>query len=218
MDAGDTRIDDYALAATGKTTPRVCFLPTASGDSDSQLDDFYAAFGPSRAQASHVALFRRRRQEIPTLFEDADLLYIGGGNTANLLAVWRVHGVDELVTRAYRSGTVVVGMSAGASCLFEESLTDSFGEPLVGLADGLGLVSGSFCAHYDRGKRRARYHEAVAHGLEGGFGVDEGAALHIVDGELAEVLTTREGATAHRVRKTHRVDEETLPGRLLEAT
>ena len=225
MEAGDTRIDDFALTMSGRTRPKVCFVPTASGDSAAEIDAFYAAFDPGRAQASHVDLFRRKRRDIALQVGAADVLYIGGGNAANLLALWRVHGVDELVTNAYRAGTVVVGMSAGASCLFDGSLTDSFGVPLTGLADGLGLVSGTFCAHYDRGKRRARYHDAIAEGFGGGLGVDDGAALHLIDGELAAVLTTRADAVAYRVRKasgvgareTSGVTERALPARLLES-
>lgn len=216
MEPGDTRIDDFTLAASGEQTPNVCFLPTASGDSSAQIDAFYAAFGPERAQASHVDLFRRKRANIAAQVQAADVLYIGGGNTANLLAVWRLHGVDQLVTDAYRAGAVLVGMSAGASCLFDGSLTDSFGAPLVAFEDGLGLISGTFCAHYNRGKRRARYHDAVASSLGAGFGVDEGAALHFVDGELTGVLTTSDDATAYAVRKGAGVEEVALPARKLE--
>jgi peptidase E len=214
---GELRIDTFALKACGLDTPNICFLPTASGDSDAEIDAFYNAFGErSNTDVSHVQLFRRGRRDISKQIGAADILYVGGGNPANLLALWRLHGVDEMVCDAHRAGAMVVGVSAGAACLFDGYLTDSFGPPLRPLEDGLGLVEGTFCPHYGS-RRRARYHEAVAAGFAAGYGVDSGAALHFVDGELDAVLSIDDGATAYRVHKTAQVEEETLLASFLEA-
>lgn len=205
-------VDDFALALCGADRPRVCLLPTASGDADDELDAFYAVFDADRAVASHIGLFRRKHENLAKRLQGVDALYIGGGNVANLLALWRLHGLDRLVGDAYRAGTVVVGLSAGASCLFEACLTDSFGT-LAPMADGLGLLSGSFCPHYDNPKRRPRYRELVRDGFAPGYGVDGGAALHFVDGALVEALSVRQDAVAYRVTADQ---EERLPTRELE--
>lgn len=214
---GDSRIEDFALGACGVEAPSVCFIPTASGDSDDEIDRFYESFGGERAKASHLQLFRRGRRNISRQLEAADVIYVGGGNPANLLALWRLHDVDEMVAEAYHSGTMVIGVSAGASCLFEGYLTDSLGPPLRPMDDGLGLVAGTFCPHYGSSKRRAKYREVVAEGFAAGYGVEDGAALHFVDGNLADVLSAHDGAAAYRVCRTERVEERTLPIRILEA-
>lgn len=198
--------------------PNVCFVPTASGDSDAEIDAFYKAFGGDRANPSHLQLFRRGRRDLARQLAEADVIYVGGGNPANLLALWRLHGVDEMVADCYHAGTMVVGVSAGASCLFDGYLTDSLGPPLRCLDDGMGLVSGTFCPHYGSAKRRARYRQVVAEGFAAGYGVDSNAALHFVDGELAAVLSTEDGATAYRVSlATDGAKERRLPTRILEA-
>lgn len=216
--ATSSLIDEFVLELSGIERPSICFVPTASGDSDSEIDAFYDAF-VDRAQTSHLQLFRRGRRDIARQLDEADIIFVGGGNPANLLALWRLHGVDEMVTNAHLAGTTIVGTSAGASCLFEGYLTDSFGPPLRRLTDGLGLVPGTFCPHYASSKRRAHFREAVAEGFGDGHGVDSNAALHFVDGELVEVVSARSGASAYRVTRTSSGAKELeLPTRDLEAT
>jgi dipeptidase E len=211
MEPRDPTLDDAALALTGKDTPKVCFLGTANGDASQDLDAFYAAFPQSRARACHVSLFHRRRDDLASRILGCDLLYIGGGNTANLRVLWRLHGVDALVGEAWRSGVVLAGVSAGASVLFEACLTDAFGASLTPLSDGLGLVPGSFCPHYNRGRRRSRFRQVIGEGVRGGFGVGDGAALHFHGTELKDVFRERPDCTASRVsRESGKVREVAL--------
>src|SRR5262249_47561285 len=125
MEPRNPRLDDYALSLAGKRKPRVCFLPTASGDSDDCIRRFYKAFPPSRARATHCPLFRHDGRT--KMLADQDVIYVCGGNTANTLAIWRVHGVDRVLRSAWKRGVVLCGVSAGMICWFQSSVTDSFG-------------------------------------------------------------------------------------------
>ena len=128
------------------------------------------------------------------------MIVVGGGNTANMLAIWRVHGFDTLLREAWERGTVLTGVSAGMICWFEAGVTDSFGPQLEGMRDGLGLLPGSACPHYDgEERRRPVYRQLVENGFPAGYAADDDAALHFVGTELAEVWTMREGATGYRV-------------------
>src|SRR5690625_3017634 len=138
-ETGESAIDDWLLERAGADSPsrpRVCFVPTASGDSREYCDRFEAAFA-GRADTHVLSLFGQgpRGYSDPTLLLDMDLIYVGGGSTANLLSLWRRHGVDEIMVRAAAEGAVLAGISAGANCWFEASSTDSYG-PLAPLADG----------------------------------------------------------------------------------
>ena len=144
-----------------------------------------------------------------------DAILVRGGNTANMLAVWRLHGFDAILREAWEAGVVLFGASAGMICWFEAGVTDSFGPGLEGLRDGLGLLAGSACPHYDGEElRRPRYGELVAGGFPEGVAADDGVGLHYVGTELREVVTSRAGAAAYRVT---RGGEERLQARLLEA-
>ena len=214
-------VDDHVLALArrnrGRERPRVCFVPTASGDSATYVATFYAAFA-QRAEASHLALFGRTVDDLERFVLDQDVIYVGGGNTANMLAVWRVHGLDRLLARAWADGTVLAGTSAGANCWFEASSTDSFG-PLAALPDGLGFLAGSHSPHYDgEPGRRPLFRDLIGRGiLPDGYASDDGAALVFEGRELAEVVASLPGARAYRVvRAAAGVAEETeLPTRYL---
>lgn len=192
-------LDDYVLDLAGADRPRACFLPTASGDAAEAIARFHAAFPPDRAAATHLPLFARDEREPRAHLLAQDVIYVGGGNTANMLAVWRVHGVDVVLREAWEAGVVLAGVSAGALCWFAGGVTDSFGG-LAPLEDGLGLVDATFCPHYDcQEGRREAYHEALRAGMAAGFAADDGAALHLVDGAVAEVVASRPNARVHRV-------------------
>ena len=213
MEPDNPLLDDFALGLTDAELPTVCMLATASGDSDEVLDRFYAAFPASRAKATHLSLFRRQRGDLRERLLANDLIYIGGGNTANMLALWNLHSMDDLVREAYEAGVVIAGMSAGACCLFEATLTDSFGPPLRAMRDGLGIIAGSFCPHYEQ--RRPRFRECVGSSLPEGFAAADGAALHFVDGVLVEAVSSRPEAGAWRVGVN---DERPVPVRFLGAS
>jgi peptidase E len=213
----DRSLDDRVLALTGVPRPRVLFVPTASGDSEAYRARFHAAFPAERARASVLTLFARDVDDLEAHVRAQDLIYVGGGSTANLLAVWRLHGLDRALRAAYDARVVLAGVSAGMNCWFEASVTDSFGPVLAGLADGLGFLPGSACPHYDgEPLRRPTYRRLVAEGFPAGHAVDDGAALVFTDGEPAEVLSSRAGAGAYRVeRHGDEVVERPLPVRPL---
>jgi len=192
-DDGTSAIDDWLLELTGKGRPRVCFVPTASGDADAYIRRFEAAFA-GRAEASVLSLFSRDPWGYaePKMLLEQDVIYVGGGSTANLLAVWRLHGLPAILEQAAATGAVLAGVSAGMNCWFEGSSTDSFG-PLAPLADGLGFIGASACPHYlGEPDRREKYLAWVADGsLADGYAVDDYAAVLFRDGELVEAVAER---------------------------
>jgi len=199
-DDPDTLLDDFVLEASGRPRPKVCFLPTASGDAPGYIEGFHAAFAARACEPVHLELFRRSVTDLRAFVLAQDIVYVGGGNTANMLAVWRVHGLDTILREAYGAGVLLCGISAGACCWFEAAYSDSFGPP-VPLADGLGLLPGSLCPHYDsEPARRPGYLAAVNdRALPGGWAVDDGAAALFAGGRLVDVVTRRPGATLRRV-------------------
>ena len=198
----DDHVLDLARAARGRARPRVCFLATASGDSPVYIASFYATFA-RRAEASHLALFDRTEDDIESFLLDQDVVYVGGGNTENMLAIWRIHGVDLALRRAWEDGVVMTGLSAGSLCWFETGTTDSFGKGLAALSAGLGFVPGSHSPHYDsEATRRPRYHQLVSEGaLPAGYAADDGAALVFDGPDLVEVVASRPAARAYRVER-----------------
>ena len=172
----------------------------------------------STAETSHLALFDRTVEDIPTFLLGQDGIYVSGGNTASMLAVWRAHGVDDALRSAHASGVLLAGRSAGGLCWFEGGTTDSFGPRLATLREGLGLIPGSHCPHYDgEPERRPTYHALIGSGeVRPGIAVDDFAAA-IFDGpELVEVVTAEPDLTAYRVDLVAgEVVETALPARLL---
>ena len=217
MEAGNPLVDDFALEITGADRPRVCFVPTASGDADHYIVRFYRRFS-AVADCSHVSLFRRDKGagavegDIERHLLEQDLIYVGGGSVLSLLGTWRAHGVDAMLRRAWRRGTVLCGLSAGSLCWFAEAVTAFHGPPEV--VRGLGILPFSNCVHYDgEPSRREAFTRLIAAGeLRGGYGVEDGAALHFVGRELAEVISSRPGATAYSVCAK---GEQALPVRCL---
>jgi len=204
MEPDNPLLDDYILGLArtnrGRERPRVCFLATASGDTPGYIADFYAALA-RRSEASHLSLFVRTVDDVEAHLLDQDVIYVGGGNTENMLAVWRVHGVDRALRRAWESGVILTGLSAGSLCWFESGTTDSFGAGLAPLSAGLGFLPGSHSPHYDgEATRRPHFQRLVAEGrLPAGLAADDGVGLVFHGTELAEVVASRPGARAYRV-------------------
>jgi dipeptidase E len=214
----DPVLDRFIVELTGEPRPRICFIPTASGDHPAS-ERFLEVFPGDRFDASILRLFDREVADIGAFIGEQDVVYVGGGNTVSMLAVWRAHGVDEALRAGYAAGVVMSGISAGANCWFEASTTDSYqlgrADPLL---DGLGLVPGSFTPHYDaEPARRPAVRSLVGSGvLPAGYACDEFAAVHLVDGELREAVASRAGARAFRVDAVDGEMRETaLPVRLL---
>ncbi|MFI6850428.1 peptidase E [Kitasatospora sp. NBC_00085] len=202
-DDPDTLLDDFVLSHARAKRPKICFLPTASGDSDGYVRRFHVAFGErDDCEPAHLPLFRRTHHDLRAFLLAQDIVYVGGGNTANMLAVWREHGVDDILREAYGNGTLLCGISAGAACWFEACLTDSFG-PLAPLTGGLGILPGSMCPHYDsEAERRAAYLSAVASGaLPEGWALDDGAAALFADGRLADVVSRAPNSALYQVAR-----------------
>jgi peptidase E len=201
----------YVLELTGKERPRVLYVPTAAADEDSAVVMFYDRFA-RRAEANTLLTFPYPPSDLRELVLSQDAICVSGGNTANMLAIWRVHGIDQLMREAWEQGTILWGASAGMICWFEQGVTDSFGPQLESM-DCLGFLPGSACPHYDgEERRRPRYRELVDGGLADGVAAEDGAALRYVGTELDEVVSCRPGATAYRVTRD---GEERLTARML---
>ena len=221
-ETGDSPLDAFILelarARRGRDVPRICFVGTATGDALDYWLRFQAAFA-GRAETSRLTLFDRTVEDIPAFVAEQDALYVGGGNTASLLAVWRTHGLDRAIAAARADGLVLAGLSAGAICWFHGGTTDSFGPTLQPLTGALGFVEGSCCPHYDgEPQRRPTFHRLVGGGtLPGGLAIDDGAAAVIDGATLVEVVATHDGATAYRVEAdgARGVTEVPLPARVL---
>lgn len=203
MEPDNLALDRYVLEQTGRSTPSVCFLPTASGDAAAYVVKFYSAFTTLDCSPSHLSLFSPPTSDLRSFVLKKDVIYVGGGQTRSMLALWREWGLDTILREAWREGIVLAGLSAGGICWFEEALSDSVTPGELGRLSCLGLLPGSFCPHYDAASdRRTAYHRLVSsNGLLPGYGVDEGAALHFVGRELESVVASRPEATAYRVEQ-----------------
>jgi peptidase E len=215
MEPGNLRLDRYVLNLTGKPRPRVAFLPTASGDALAYVRRFHRAMETLPCEPVDIPLFRIDASNGPAAERilAQDVIYVGGGNTANLLAIWRLHGVDRALREAWRRGTILCGVSAGMICWFEGSVTDSFG-PLREINDGLGLLPGSACPHFDgEANRRPTYHRLIRERiLPAGLAADDGAAVHFVGRKLRRCVSSRPQARVYRVAcRRGRVAEVPLP-------
>lgn len=213
----DEALDDYVLSLARRTRPRICLLPTASGDPEDQIRRFYLAFARRECVPSHLSLFRLGQHPVPIgeHLLSQDVIYVGGGSMLNLLAIWRAHELDAVLRRAWEGGVVLCGISAGSMCWFEAGITKSHGPPRA--APGLGFLPGSNCVHYDgEPERRPAYLDAVERGMPAGYGVDDGVGLLFEGPELSDVVTARCGAGARRVRlEGGRASEADLDARLL---
>ena len=190
-------LDEYVLDASGRERPRVLFLATAGGDNSSYIVKFYGAFSGGHCDPGHLALFNRTIDDVRAVLLAQDVIYVGGGNTANLLAVWRAHGIDVILREAWERGIVLSGLCAGSMCWFEAGVTASFGTRLKPLTGGRGFLPGSNCPHYRL--RRDAYLGALRGGMAPGLAADDGVGLHFVERRLAAVVASREGAGAFRV-------------------
>lgn len=193
-------LTSYLFSLARSKRPKVLLIPTASGDDVGYRLLFYERLAGLDCEPSHLELFQRTVGDIDALIRAQDIVMVSGGNTANLLAIWRLHGVDRALRAAYNEGTVLTGWSAGCICWFEAGTTDSFTPDLGPLNDGLGLLKGSASPHYDsEERRRVVYQREIAAGLPGGIALEDGVAALYEDERLKEVVTGREGGRAFSV-------------------
>ncbi len=211
----------YALTLSGAAAPRVCVLNTANGDDAASYVRMYARLSQYGARPSHLQLFPMPNVSDPgDLLLSQDVIFVGGGSVANMVAIWRVHGLDEVMRAAWQAGIVLAGVSAGAICWFDGGTTDSFGRQLRPFTSGLGLLAGSYCPHYSaEPTRRPAYQALVADGtLAAGIACDDGTGAHFVDDDLEAIVADRPEATGYRVEpgRSGVSTEEPLPVRLLD--
>jgi dipeptidase E len=219
MQERNPALDRLVLSLTGKSAPRICFLPTASGDEREMTTRFYERFGSWPCELSILSLFHLGRDRIDPVKHllAQDAVYVGGGSMRNMLAVWREHGVDQAMRAAWEAGVVLAGLSAGAMCWFEGGVTMSGGSPES--VAGLGLLAGSLSVHLDgEAERLPAYRAAVGSGeLPSGYAVADGAALVFTGTRLTGCVASRPGARILRVRAgvSGGVSEQPVAARLL---
>ena len=211
------RMLGYVHGLTGKERPRILHVPTAVGDDEWSIDGMRDILRDDRWDAGHLKLFGVPDPGWRARVLCQDVIWVNGGNTANMLAVWRAQGFDAAVREAWERGAILAGWSAGAICWFEACVTDSFRVDLDGMHDGLGLLPGSCCPHYDgEDRRRPVFHELIAAGFPAGYAIDDGAAILFQGQDLVEAVTVRPGAAAYRVElRAGEVVETALPARAL---
>lgn len=218
---------DYILELTGKERPRVLFVGTATGDEQAYTLSFYKTYDSDRCAPHHLTLFHRDLDDLEGFVRGFDVIHVGGGNTANMLDVWRRQGLDRIMQAMWddpASNVVFTGGSAGGICWFEGGTTDSYGPTLQVLPEGLGFVRGSFCPHYDaEDQRQPLFHAALLAGeLSTGYAVGNLQSLHFRRDDGGEpvfvtALSPVADPLALRVEAVDgRIVETSLPVRVLE--
>lgn len=199
----DAALSRYILDQVAAERPRICFLSQGSGEDAFYIANFYRHFLERNALPSDLSLFKPHTADIASFLLDQDIIYVGGGNTKSMLALWREWGVDRVLRQAWQQGVLLSGVSAGAICWFEQGLTDSIPGDLTAL-DCLGFLSGSCSPHFDgEAERRPSYHRLIRSGeMIDGYGIDDNAGLHFVGREPPRVVASRAGAAAYRVGPT----------------
>jgi peptidase E len=218
-DPDNPALDLYILQQARARRPAVTFLGTARGDDDANVLKFYQAFSSYDCRASHLPLFQRTPNLRDHLLRQ-DIIYVGGGNTKSMLGTWREWDLPTLLREAWHDGIILAGVSAGAICWFQQGVTDSWAEKLSVL-ECLGFLEGSCCPHYDgEPERRPAYHDFLLKGeILPGVAIDDGAAIHVVEGELHRVVASRPAARACRVSvREGAVQEEPLEAEYLRST
>ncbi len=203
----------YFLQQTGRRKPKVCFIGTAHGDAEAGRLRFYAGLSQFSCIPTHLPLFARTPRDLASFVLEQDAIFVGGGNTRSMLAVWRDWGLDVHLHAAWQRGVVLGGWSAGSICWFGQGITDSIAGPLTAL-DGLGFLPGSNCPHYDsEALRRPTYQRLIAGGKIGeGYAADDGVALHFIDDRLVRAVSNRPRARGWRLtRSGKRAVERAVP-------
>jgi peptidase E len=210
MEPENLLLDQFVLAIAAGPQPKVCFVGTASGDAQTYSDKFYAAFRTLPCTPTDLSLFKPPTADLRSFVLEQDVVYVGGGNTRNLIVLWRDWGLDSILREAWLSGVVMAGISAGSICWFEQGLSDSVIPGDLAPLECLGFLPGSNCPHYDgEPERRPAYHRFILEGkLNAGYAADDGAALHFIGQELKSVVGSREAARAYSVRRVGTEVEE----------
>jgi dipeptidase E len=202
MEPDNLTLDRYILSLLRSRDgePRVCFIPTASGDSADYIRRFYSAFETLPCRPSHLSLLSSQSSDPIAAIQENDIFYVSGGNTREMLAVWRRFGLDQALKEAWQTGKILCGISAGAICWFEQAISDSVVEGELHPLKCLGFLPGTGCPHYDEPGRRETFHRCLSKGEVGpGYGIDNSAALHFEGTELVNLVASRPGVRAYRI-------------------
>jgi dipeptidase E len=202
-DPENLALEKYIIQQTGAAEPRVAFIATASAEPDSYLVSFYTCFLRLGCKPSHLSFFKRT-PDLRNYLLSQDVIYVGGGNTKSMLAVWRDWGVPELLREAWESGVVLAGVSAGAICWFEQGLTDSWADRLRPL-ECLGFLPGSCCPHYDgEAERRPSLHRLLADGeIAAGIAIEDWTGVHFIGTKVERVVAAKAGSRAYSLKAVH---------------
>ena len=209
---GEGIIENYILNQSNAKKPNICFIPTATGDNEAYKNNYYATFTKLNCNPVHLDFFKRT-PDLQSLINEQDVIFVGGGNTKSMLAVWKDWGLDLILHEAYKNGVVMSGVSAGAICWFEQGITDSWSKDLK-VMDCLGFVKGACCPHYDEEpQRRPSLKKFLSQQiLESCYAVDGGSALHIQDEkEFGSIAFSENKKSFHVELKNDKVVENSFP-------
>lgn len=214
MEPQNPLLDLYILGRSPKKKPKICFVNTAKGDSKDCIDQFLNSFKRFNCEPSYLSLFKPPIGKLESFVLEKDIIYVGGGNTRNLLVLWKEWGLDRILKKAWEKGIILSGVSAGSICWFEEGVTDSIPGKLTPLKC-LGFLKGSNCPHYDGEKeRRPAFHRLLRTGkIKNGYAADDGVAIHFIDHSIAHVVSSRPLGRAYKVvlQKGKVVEEPIVP-------
>jgi len=209
-------IEKYIVDQSQSVKPNVCFIPTASAEDKAYTVNFYMAFSKLNCTPTHINFFQRTPR-IDSIINKQNIIYVGGGNTKSMLAVWREWKLDKLLRKAYNRGAILCGVSAGAICWFEKGITDSW-ESNLNIMDCMGFVAGCCCPHYDgEADRKSSVEKFVMDArIDSCYALDDGAALHYKNGNFFSSVSFYKGAHAYKVKvKNGTVYHQTLKGKNL---
>ncbi len=212
-------LDRYILEQARKLNPAICFLGQASAESADYTLRFYQAYAGLGARPTHHGFYNWPVTNPEPLLLAQDIIFVGGGNTRNMLAIWQAWDLPRILRQALEQGTILAGISAGANCWFEQGITDSIA-PQLGVMDCMGFLTGSFCPHYDAEvERRPTFHRLLTEGrVRPGYAADNGVAFHFIDGKLHRVVSSRPTALGFRLDvvdghpREQVIEPEVLPG------
>ena len=198
---GSLKIEKYIISLVCKKRPKICFIPTASGDSSLYKLNFYRAFSKLDCITSHIDFFSRTEDLEYKVFNQ-DIIYVGGGNTKSMLAVWKEWNLHEILKNAYENGIVMSGVSAGAICWFDKGITDSYANEL-NIIDCLGIVDGIACPHFDEEKEREPFVNDVVKKdiIKSCICIEGNCALHIKNDSEYSSIDFGNGKKCFKVSK-----------------
>ena len=207
------KIEKYIIEQSPVVKPKICFIPTASAEDKVYTVNFYTAFCQLNCTPMHINFFQRTPR-LDSILNKQDIIYVGGGNTKSMLAVWREWKLDKLLVKAYKRGAILCGVSAGAICWFEKGVTDSWASNL-NIMDCMGFLVGCCCPHYNgEADRKPSVEKFLLDGVvESCYALDDGSALHYKNGNIHTAVSFYKGANAYKVTlKDGNVHHQTMKG------